>query len=293
MLNLAYLKLNINIIMKDSSKIVQIKFAVWDKTYDFFNSEDITLNKGDQVIVETDLGKEIGTVFDFGVSKKDEREENENEELKSIIRLASPEDYEGLPDKEEKASVLAYCKEAIKRYDLPMKLIDVHFACFGSRLNFAFIADGRVDFRDLVKDLTIHFHNNIRLTQIGTRDEARIDGDFGSCGRPLCCRQFIKTFSSITSDMAECQQVAHRGSDRLSGMCGRLMCCLSFEQSTYKELAKKMPPMGARVNVDGKRGTVVGHHILKQSVDVELSSQEKGENRMIIEVDLNRHKKKR
>ena len=298
--------------MKDKKEVVQIKFAVWDKTYNFSNTENIELKKGDQVIVETDLGKEIGTVVNFNNSEEnrkkrnnkrekegDENEKNENSEeieeneLKPIIRLTEPNDYNSLPDKERKAEIINYCKEAIRKYELPMKLVDVHISSSNSRFNFAFIADGRVDFRDLVKDLTIHFHTNIRLTQIGTRDEAKIDGDFGPCGRPLCCRKFIQDFCSITSDMAECQQIAHRGSDRLSGMCGRLMCCLSFEQTIYKELAEKMPPMGAKVNVDGRKGIVIGHHILKQSVDVQFPSQEKGEGREVIEVDLNRHKKKK
>ncbi|MCF7820492.1 MAG: stage 0 sporulation protein [Candidatus Pacebacteria bacterium] len=269
-------------------QVVLIKFVSWDKPYNFLPA-DLDLKLGDQVIVETDLGKEIGTVVGF--SKLSDLEDQEN--LSQVVRLTEPEDYNDIASKEDKLEAMAYCQEMIKRHELPMKLVDVHISCSKGRLNFAFIADGRVDFRDLVRDLTSHFRTNIRLTQIGTRDEAKMGGDFGPCGRGLCCKKFITEFSSITSDMAECQQIAHRGSDRLSGMCGRLMCCLSFEQDCYKELAKKMPALGSKVNVDGKKGVIIGHHILKQSVDVRFPAQEKGEQGMVVEVDLNRHKKKK
>jgi cell fate regulator YaaT (PSP1 superfamily) len=129
----------------------------------------------------------------------------------------------------------------------------------------------------------------IRLTQIGIRDEAKMRGDCGHCGRELCCRGFIRDFESITSEMAEAQQVVHRGSERISGVCGRLMCCLSYEQLGYREMAAKMPAIGQRVNVDGKRGVVAGVHVLKQTVDVEFTDQKEG--RTLLEVDLNRHKK--
>ncbi len=271
------------------NQVVLVKFSSWDKPYNFLSAK-LKLNLGDQVIVETDLGKEIGTVFGFS-NLSDQTEDKDD--LKEIIRLTEPSDYNDLASQEEKQEAMDYCQEMIKKYDLPMKLVDMHFSYSGNRFNFAFVSDGRVDFRDLVRDLTSHFRVNVRLTQIGTRDEARINGDHGPCGRGLCCKQFIKEFSSITSDMAECQQIAHRGSERLSGMCGRLKCCLAYEQDTYKELAKKMPELGTKVNVDGKKGIVVGHHILKQSVDVKFLAKEKGEQNIIIEVDLNRHKKKK
>jgi len=171
-------------------------------------------------------------------------------------------------------------------------LIDVHFAYENNRFNFAFIADGRVDFRELVKDLAGRFSANIRLTQIGTRDEAKISGDCGPCGRVLCCRSCLNEFSSITSEMAEVQQVVHRGSERISGMCGRLMCCLSYEYEGYKELAGQLPPIGTKVNVDGARGVIIGHHFLKQTVDVKIAGEKEGDRDTIIEVDVNRNKKK-
>lgn len=286
------------------SKIVKIKFASWDKDYDFLDN-DLDLKVGDHVIVETDLGKDIGLVHELtqdSFKEKQNKEENnkndnnsEDKEVKTVIRLANDEDYNKLPDRKEKLKALKYCKERIDKHKLPMKLVDVHFSLTGKRLNFAFISEGRVDFRDLVRDLMAHFNGNIRLTQIGTRDEAKVSGDFGPCGLPLCCKRFIDKFSSITSDMAECQQIAHRGSDRLSGMCNRLMCCLSYEQDCYKSLAKKMPAIGTKVTVNGQKGIVIGQHILKQSVDVEFKVKNNGNGyeKTITEVDLNKNKKKK
>jgi len=242
---------------------------------------------GDTVIVETELGKEMGRVTHvFEESGESDRE------IKPILRLADFDDAARIPGEDRKAEMMEYCRLAIEKLALPMKLVDVHFSWEGKRLNFAFIADGRIDFRELVKDLSSHFGLNIRLTQIGTRDEARIAGDCGPCGRGLCCRGFLEDFSSITSEMAEAQQVVHRGSERISGMCGRLMCCLSYEYEGYKAMAGELPPIGTRVNVDGTRGVVAGHHILKQTVDVRIDGGKEDARGTVIEVDINRHKKK-
>jgi cell fate regulator YaaT (PSP1 superfamily) len=266
-------------------KIVQIIFASWDKKYNF-SYEGVDLKIGDLVIVETEFGQEIGKVFDFKEIGKGE------EEIKSVSRLANEDDLKKVVSEEEKEEALDYCKKIIEKYNLPMKLVDVHFSLDRNRINFAFYSDNRVDFRSLVKDLSSHFKGIIRLTQIGSRDEARCSGDLSHCGRGLCCRGFIKDFSSITSEMAEAQQVVHRGSDRVSGMCGKLMCCLSYEYEGYVDLGKKLPPIGTRVNVDGRRGEVVGQHILKQSVDVLFKGDREGDNDVVVEVDINRHKKK-
>lgn len=271
-------------------KIARVQFAPWDKVYNF-SVGDLKIEVGDYVIVETELGMELGkaiTLLNLEASNG-----GTEKEIKPILRRAEYEDVAKLPSVEKKESALAFCREMILKHELPMKLVDVHFSWDGGRINFAFIADGRVDFRELVKDLAGHFGANIRLTQIGTRDEARIAGDCGPCGQGLCCRGFLKEFSSITSEMAEAQQVVHRGSERISGMCGRLMCCLSYEYEGYKELAGKLPPLGTRVNVDGARGIVVGHHLLKQTVDVRISGDKDDEKDIIIEVDINRHNKKK
>jgi len=266
----------------------QVQFAPWDKIYNFSlgKSEAIV---GNFVIVETELGLELGRLVSLveEIDPKDDKRE-----LKLIIRKAEYDDLAKLPSPEKKEESLEFCREMIKKHELPMKLVDMHSSFEGNRINFAFISDGRVDFRELVKDLAAHFGVNIRLTQIGTRDEAKITGDCGPCGRGLCCRGFLTEFSSITSEMAEAQQVVHRGSERISGMCGRLMCCLSYEYEGYKEMAGKLPPLGTKVNVDGTRGVIVGHHILKQTVDVKLNPEKDGERDIIIEVDINRRNKK-
>src|SRR3989339_347796 len=218
-------------------QIAQIQFSSWDKVYNFSFSDDLNVEINDSVVVKTELGMEIGVVVCI------------------------------LSEKE--------IKEAKDKFNLSMKFIGVHFSFDGSRITFAFIADGRVDFRELVKELTRHFGRTIRLQQIGIGDEAKIMGDYGHCGKELCCRGHLKNLCSITSEMAEIQQCAHRGSERISGICGRLMCCLAYDQCGYEQLSQKLPPMGIKVNVDGKRGVIVGHHILKQSVDVQFSLQNK------------------
>jgi cell fate regulator YaaT (PSP1 superfamily) len=270
-------------------KIVQVQFAPWDKAYNFYdNGLDLVL--GDYVIVETEIGQELGKVV---VCDKDEdSEETATKEIKKVIRRADFADIEQSNKEDRRAEALSFCRSAIEKYGLPMKLVDVHFSFEGNRINFAFIADGRVDFRDLVKELAAHFNANIRLTQICTRDEAKISGDCGLCGRALCCKEFLCEFSSITSEMAEVQQVVHRGSERISGMCGRLMCCLAFEYEGYKHLAGKLPPIGTKVNVDGVRGVVSAHHILKQTVDVKIAPDKADEREITIEVDPNRRNKK-
>lgn len=290
-------------------KVAEIQFVPWDRTY-YFDPVDLVLQVKDKVIVKTDLGTEIGEVISLqDISEKeleslrkkksegdDYVKENESESsekiLKPILRLATASDIEKLPGLKDKKEALDFTKQVKDRLGLPMKFIDVHFAYDNSRVTFAFIADGRVDFREMVKELTRHFGRTIRLQQIGIRDEAKIMGDIGHCGKGLCCRGHLNKLESITSEMAELQQCSHRGSDRISGVCGRLMCCLAYEQGGYEESAKKMPKIGTKVNVDGKRGEIVGHHVLKQSVDVAFKG-EKGEGRTVVEVDLNRHKKKK
>ncbi len=290
-------------------KLVQIQFSPWDRAYNFDPGE-LSLKKGDKVVVKTDLGLEIGEVIDFVETEVKEKEdgtkeivickkncencqnEEKTKEVKSILRIAGPSDFKKKVNEEERSKALDICKKAVKKLELPMKIVDAFFSYDGTRLTFAFIADGRIDFRELVKELTRTFGKTIRLQQIGIRDEAKLIGDFGHCGLPLCCKGFLKDLNSITSEMAEVQQCAHRGSERLSGICGRLMCCLAYEEKGYADLQKNMPPIGMKVNVDGKRGVVVGHHVLKQSVDVEFPSEKESEQPTRMEVDLNRNKKK-
>lgn len=279
-------------------KVAQIQFSPWDKSY-YFSLNNLDVRVNDQVVVKTDMGEEIGKVNGlteineeefFKKGKTEEGAEKEKRDIKPILRFVTERDMEGMPTKKDKEEALEYAKSMKEKYNLEMKFLDVHFSFDKSRVTFAFIADGRIDFRNLVKDMTRHFSRSIRLQQIGIRDEARICGDCGHCGRPLCCRGHLKNLDSITSEMSEMQQCSHRGSDRISGICGRLMCCLAYEQAGYAELYKNMPPLGKKVDVDGKKGEVIGHRTLKQCVMVKFQG-ENGEGYTITEVDLNRNKK--
>lgn len=285
-------------------KIAQVKFVSWDKEYNF-SLNGLDLEIGEKVIVKTELGMELGEIAGFAeIDPKKikideqvaedaaaENPDSTDKAIKPIIRKATMHDLDKMPGLKERKEALEVCRKIKDKYGLAMKFVDAHFSYDGSRITFAFIADGRIDFRELVKELTRNFGKSIRLQQIGIRDEAKISGDIGHCGKALCCRGHLRQLESINSEMAELQDCSHRGSDRISGICGRLMCCLAYEQSGYEELAKRLPPMGAKVNVDGKRGVVVGHHILKQAVDVEF--KDNGENSgIVVEVDLDRHKKK-
>ncbi len=250
-------------------KIAEIQFTPWGRIYDF-NSGESVVGVDDFVIVKTDLGVEMGRVV--GMKEMNEKELAEAKlEIKPIFRKANTADLVKLKEKDsQKKEAISVCKKIIKKYNLPIKLIDAHFSFDGGRVTFAFVADGRVDFRELVKDLTKTFQKSIRLQQLGIRDEAKISGDIGSCGRNLCCQKFKKDLGSITSDLADLQQIAHRGSDRLTGACGRLMCCLAYEQKNYEEAVKKLPPIGTVVRTEHGRGKVIGWHTLKQSVVVKL-----------------------
>jgi len=170
-----------------------------------------------------------------------------------------------------------------------MKIIDVHCSYDDTRLKFAFIADGRVDFRELVKDLARHYQKSILLHQVGIRDEAKIAGDVGRCGvRGMCCKKFLGELGGINSEMAENQQIAHRGSERLSGTCGRLMCCLQFENEGYKEMAKDLPPIGSVVKYEKVPAEIIGWHTLKKSVDLKVKTKTRTER--IFDVSLDKIK---
>lgn len=267
-------------------KLVQVQFSSWDKKYNF-DAGEVEVKIGDQVIVKTELGLELGKVT--GWQEAPDIAEEQETEIKKIIRQATAADLEKLPDEKQKNKGFAYCKKIIDKYQLPMKLVDVHYSFDESRITFPFIADTRIDFRELVKDLTKHFNRAIRLQQIGIRDEAKFCGGFGHCGRSLCCARFLGGLNSITSEMAELQQCVHRGSERISGICGRLMCCLSFEEQGYKELAEKLPPLDSPVKIEGRPGRIIGRQVLKQTVKVLLNGGN-GENGDVVEIEASKVK---
>ncbi len=260
-------------------KIVKVQFAPWDKAYSFsFDSE--SLKVGDYVVVETKLGIEMAKVI--AIDEKGDTVTAEADPIKPISRIATKEDLDlVLEQNRQKDKVFQKCVSLIRKNQLPIKLVDVHFSLDDTRLTFAFIADGRVDFRELLKDLNREFKKNIRLQQIGIRDEIKISGDIGCCGMNLCCQGFYKELGNVTSELAALQQVAHRGSERLSGVCGRLKCCLTFEEKLYNELAEKLPMIGEKVKTQHGKGEVIGWHVLKQTVDVLLE-----DNTTIVEMPI-------
>ncbi len=261
-------------------KIAKVEIAFWDQTYEA-EVNDFKLELGDQVVIKYDNVNDIGKVI--GLKEISETEFSAKNNLASLIRKVTTDDVNSFAElKKQKPQAIEFCKKTVERYSLPMKIIDSHFSFDGSRLVFPFIADGRVDFRQLVKDLTHNFHKSIRLQQIGIRDEARISGDLGSCGRNLCCKTHLRELESITSDLADMQQVSHRGSDRLSGICGRLRCCLAFERQVYEEAAKILPPIGSVIKTPKGKGKVLSWNTLKSSVEVMLDNQEKN----IIDVEI-------
>ena len=254
-------------------KIAKIKFAPWDKSYDFLVGE-LELKKNDYVIVNTVLGTELGKIEEIVETEKPQAvigEDGVPAEIKEVVRKADLKDLERFESyQKQRGHAIEKCKEFIKKLNLPMKLVDVHFSYDGGRVTFAFVSDGRVDFRVLVKDLTHYFQKTIRLHQIGIRDEAKLNADIGACGIPVCCRRHLKVLGNVNADMAEVQQVSHRGAERLSGICGRLKCCLTYEHELYESLAKNMPAMGTQLKTAKGKGEIIGWHVLKQTVDVRL-----------------------
>ncbi len=229
-------------------------------------ASDYKLAKGDKVIVATEYSNEIAIVEDVDVDTKDEPKEK-------ILRIATERDREVFAQYEgQKKECLDVCRAEIKATGLEMKLIDVRLSLDGKQIVFAFTADGRIDFRDLVKSLSKQFKKSIRMQQIGSRDEARKLGGYGICGRELCCVRNGGNMQSITTDMARVQQIAHRGTDRISGLCGRLMCCLVYEAQQYKEMLVGMPELHSTVKTSEGKGFVIEVNAITQEIKVKLET---------------------
>ena len=224
-------------------EIVGIGFTKSAKTY-YFDPAGKEYEVGDKVIVETARGKELGSVL---IANTKVKKEDLVAELKPVERMATEDDLKKYEENLAKRDdAMAVCEEKIAKHGLEMKLIDVEFMIDGSKVVFYFSADGRVDFRELAKDLAGHFKNRIELRQIGVRDEAKRLGGIGICGRPLCCSKWLHDFQPVSIKMAK-QQNLSLNPTKISGTCGRLMCCLNFEDNTYKELRKGMPKDNERV----------------------------------------------
>ncbi len=234
-------------------EIVGVGFMKSGKTY-YFDPAGIQFEPGDMVIARTARGPELGHVL---IANKEIDESELVAELKPVERKATDDDLkryrENLAKRDEAMKV---CAEKIKKHGLEMKLIDAEFMIDGSKIVFYFSADGRVDFRELAKDLAGYFRNRIELRQIGVRDEAKMLGGIGICGRPLCCSKWLHDFHPVSIKMAK-QQNLSLNPTKISGTCGRLMCCLNFEDKTYKELRKGMPRDNERVETPGGLAKVV------------------------------------
>ncbi|MEI7890714.1 MAG: regulatory iron-sulfur-containing complex subunit RicT [bacterium] len=220
---------------------------------------------GDAVVVKDDVCSEIGYIED---GKSFAMKEGST----TIVRRANERDLDMLAKNDDKKSeILKLSKIEIKRLQLNMKLVDVHISLDGSSAVILFTADERVDFRELVKNLSKIFHRSVRMHQVGSRDEARKLGGCGVCGRDLCCLRFKGNLPSISIDMARVQQVAHRGSERISGVCGRLMCCLSYEVSQYQQMTVGMPEVHSSVRVREGKGEVIELNILTGDVKIRMA----------------------
>ena len=221
---------------------------------------------GDHVIVETARGIEFGEVV-LGVREVDEKKVIQP--LKSVIRMATPADEETeRRNKEKEKEAFKVCVEKIKKHNLSMKLIDTEYTFDNNKVLFYFTADGRIDFRELVKDLASVFKTRIELRQIGVRDETKIVGGIGICGRPLCCASYLSEFIPVSIKMAKEQNLSLNPT-KISGVCGRLMCCLKYEEDTYEELNGRLPNIGDYVTTDdGLKGEVHSVSILRQLVKV-------------------------
>ncbi len=251
------------------TEVVSIRFRDRGKSY-YFDPAGLTLTTGGKAVVETSKGLEIGTVVR---GNHDVEDDQVVQPLRPVARAATEDDLriEELCRQREKEAY-GICKQKIEDHGLEMKLVDVECSFEGTKIIFFFSSDGRVDFRELVKDLAGVFRTRIELRQIGVRDEARMLGGLGICGRPFCCGSFIDEFKPVSTKMAKVQNLSLNPT-KISGSCGRLMCCLRYEQPAYEELVKNVPKNGAFVETPDGYGNVTQVNILRQTVRVKLDGE--------------------
>lgn len=250
------------------AEIIGVRFKRGGKIY-YFQPNDEELNVGSFVIVETIRGTECGEVV---LGRREISDDELNHELKTIIRKATKEDLEHVEENKRKAKkAFDICNEKIKAHGLEMNLLEVEYTFDNSKILFSFSAEGRVDFRELVKDLASIFRARIELRQIGVRDEAKMLGGIGVCGRPFCCKQFMGEFQSVSIKMAK-EQGLSLNPVKISGTCGRLMCCLKHEQDAYEDLIRFTPPIGSTVITPDGKGVVTDQELIAGKVKVRLNS---------------------
>ena len=247
-------------------RIIGVRFKRLGKIY-FFDPKWLEVAKGDKVIVDTAQGEEIAEVV---VPNRMIDDEKVVEPLKKVLRLASPRDLKHAEEcRKKEKEALELCNKKIKEHKLEMTLTDIEYKFDNSKILFYFTADGRVDFRDLVKDLASIYKTRIELRQIGVRDEVKRIGGNGVCGRELCCCSFLSDFETVSIKMAKEQNISLNPS-KISGNCGRLMCCLKYEQEVYEEKLQRLPNLGAIVDTPDGKGEVDGVETLKEVVKVKI-----------------------
>lgn len=255
--------------MKHMIKVTGVRFKNVGKVY-YFSPNGLELKPKDKVIVETARGLECGEVT---FSDREVADDEISGELKPIIRFATEKDLRTVEEnKEKEKAAFDICLKKIEAHNLKMKLVDVEYTLDRNKILFYFTADGRVDFRELVKDLASVFRTRIELRQIGVRDESKMVGGLGICGRPFCCNTFLGDFQPVSVKMAK-EQSLSLSPVKISGTCGRLMCCLKYEQDAYEHLLKVTPKNGAVVDTPEGRGTVVDFNLLTGILKVRLDSK--------------------
>lgn len=274
-------------------KVIGVRFRTAGKIY-FFDPLQFKVKRGDHVIVETARGVEYGTVV---CAPKEVEEDKVFQPLKAVLRVATERDDEQeRANKKKEKEAFHICLEKIRKHNLEMKLIDAEYTFDNNKVLFYFTADGRIDFRELVKDLASVFKTRIELRQIGVRDETKILGGMGSCGRPLCCHTHLSEFIPVSIKMAKEQNLSLNPT-KISGVCGRLMCCLKHEEETYEELNRNLPHVGDFVHCDdGAKGEVQSVNVLRQLVKVVIEVDDEKEIREYKADQLHfkrRHKKEK
>ena len=246
-------------------KVIGVRFRTAGKIY-YFDPGKLQIRRNDHVIVETARGIEYGTVV---CDPKEVEDDKVIQPLKAVLRVATPKDDEQeASNKQKEREAYKICLEKIRKHDLQMKLIDAEYTFDNNKVLFYFTADGRIDFRELVKDLAAVFKTRMELRQIGVRDETKILGGIGICGRPLCCHTHLSEFAPVSIKMAKEQNLSLNPT-KISGVCGRLMCCLKNEEETYEELNRRLPNGGDFVTTeDGLKGEVHSVNVLRQLVKV-------------------------
>jgi len=251
-------------------EVISVRFKDHGKSY-FFSPNGITAKIGDPLIVETVKGLELAECC---IGNHPVEDTSVILPLRPVVRIATEEDLKVAEANHEKeAEAFKICEQKIIEHELDMKLVDVECNFEGNKTTFFFTSDGRVDFRELVKDLASIFRNRIELRQIGVRDEAKMLGGLGICGRPYCCHQFLESFEPVSTKMAKVQNLSLNPT-KISGSCGRLMCCLRYEQSAYEDLVIRVPKLGAYVETPNGYGTVTQVNLLRQIVKVKLDEDD-------------------